>query len=90
MFARYGGEEFALLLPETEQWHALQIAEKLQHRIEQQEIFFDGMRLRVTLSLGAAEASAEMLSPEQLIQTADSHLYHAKRTGRNRVCGWPA
>lgn len=90
IFARYGGEEFALLLPETEHWQALQIAEKLRQRIETQEIFFDGMRLRVTLSLGVANATPEMLTPDQLIQTADSHLYHAKRSGRNRVCGWPA
>ncbi|HAA54954.1 MAG TPA: GGDEF domain-containing protein [Myxococcales bacterium] len=87
IFARYGGEEFALLLPETDRWQALQIAEKLRQLIESQQIFYDKMNIRVTLSLGVAMAGAETQDAAHLIKEADTYLYHAKRNGRNRVCG---
>ncbi|MCK6512451.1 GGDEF domain-containing protein [Myxococcota bacterium] len=87
IFARYGGEEFALLLPETDRPQALGLAEKLRQLVAGQDVLFDRYAIRVTLSLGAATADVETENTHQLLQDADAYLYHAKRSGRNRVCG---
>jgi len=87
VFARYGGEEFALLLPETDYNQALQIAEQLRMLIEQQEVFFEGLRIRVTSSLGVASVDERVKTTMSLIKRADECLYLAKQSGRNRVCG---
>ena len=87
IFARYGGEEFALLLPETDRPQAVGLAEKLRQLVAGQDILFDRYAIRVSLSLGVATADAETENTHQLIQDADAYLYHAKRSGRNRVCG---
>lgn len=84
--ARYGGEEFVLLLPETTADRALLACERVRRGIEQAEVVFDGQRLPVTVSLGVASLPHQLLNkPEDLIALADTALYDAKRTGRNRV-----
>jgi len=87
ILARYGGEEFALLLPETDRWQALSIAEKIRALIEKQYIQYDKQHINITLSLGVAMAGPKTNNANQLIKEADAYLYHAKNTGRNRVCG---
>lgn len=42
-------------------------------------------RLSVTISIGFAERSGEVRSPEAVIKAADRALYRAKKNGRNRV-----
>ena len=44
----------------------------------------DGMVLRLTVSIGAAQLQAGE-NPTALLQRADEALYEAKRLGRNRV-----
>lgn len=79
--ARYGGEEFAILLPQTISEEALAIAGRIRANIE--ETVFP--HRRVTLSIGVASCSAELCLAENIVSAADKALYHAKRTGRNRV-----
>jgi diguanylate cyclase (GGDEF)-like protein len=90
--ARYGGEEFAVALPETRLEGAIELAERIRSKIESQEIpRTDGSAtLRVTASLGAASIPGSASTAQELIAAADSALYEAKRTGKNRVCGAPA
>ncbi len=40
----------------------------------------------VTISLGLAERSEELLTPEDVIKAADKQLYRAKQAGRNKLC----
>ncbi len=80
---RYGGEEFAILLKDTELSDALVIAERLRSLIEQRSI----LGHRVTISVGASEVqSGKHFSVQELQKAADKALYHAKYTGRNKVC----
>ena len=79
--ARYGGEEFAILLPQTISEEAITIAERIRSNIE--ETAFP--HRRVTLSIGVASCSAELCLAKNIVSAADKALYHAKRTGRNRV-----
>ena len=47
-----------------------------------------GRPVRVTISIGLATYPDERVTDgESLLRLADSHLYRAKREGRNRVRG---
>lgn len=91
LVARYGGEEFVVLLAETGQQAALQVAEKLR-RATAETRFTDGATVeRVTVSIGVAglrECGAA--DEDALVRAADTALYVAKRGGRDRVVGTPA
>ena len=43
-------------------------------------------RLAITVSIGVAEPEETGADPDDVIRAADQALYHAKHTGRNRVC----
>ena len=40
----------------------------------------------ITVSIGVAEPDEIGVQPDDVIRAADQALYHAKRTGRNRIC----
>ena len=81
---RYGGEEFCVIMPETGIEGAVELAERLRRKMEETDHTLpNGGMLRVTCSIGIAEAS--LGSIEETIALADSALYTAKRSGRNRV-----
>lgn len=84
VIARVGGEEFALLLPDTKQSEALEMAERIRSNIEGAAYIHDGKRIPLTISVGIAEVDCD--SPlEHSYKLADEALYEAKRKGRNRV-----
>lgn len=83
--ARYGGEEFVLVLPETDQAHATQLAERMLEALRSSEVQVDQRGLRVTASFGVAALRADDNEPEQLLRRADAALYAAKAAGRNQV-----
>jgi diguanylate cyclase (GGDEF)-like protein len=80
---RYGGEEFAILVPETTEGGALQVAEKLRRIIESWS--FPGVPRPVTTSIGIAEFPMHGDTRDRLVGAADAALYLAKASGRNRV-----
>lgn len=84
LVARYGGEEFCLLVPLDRTGDAFVAAERIRHRIESQPCTLEAQTIRVTVSIGAAIHQAGQ-SLTQLLAQADSLLYEAKRSGRNRV-----
>ena len=85
--ARYGGEEFIIILPSCLAEEAGVIAERLRSDIESLAIRHPGSPLGVlTISAGAASASPRRCRRAgTLVVRADSALYDAKRSGRNRV-----
>lgn len=84
--ARHGGEEFVLLLPQTDLASAVALAEKLRAAIAGRTFAFEKHKLKITISLGVAQANQQTLAPHDLFTLADDKLYEAKRGGRNRVC----
>ncbi len=88
LFARYGGEEFAIVLPETTQAGAMELAERLRHVVETHLFEYDGAGFHITISLGVHATQGDAsLTPSDVIREADTNMFHAKNAGRNRVCG---
>lgn len=96
--ARYGGEEFVVLLPQTDMYHASQIAERIRSCIAEENMSApSGHSINLTISIGLSMLPAADKSVEnrqlagQMVAAADKALYQAKHGGRNRVvCGQPA
>ncbi len=84
---RYGGEEFAILLPNTDRLSAADVCERIRQNIAERPFNYDGGQLSITLSGGIAELlELEIQTPKNLLICADGRLYHAKLSGRNRIC----
>jgi diguanylate cyclase len=87
IIARYGGEEFVILLPQTRVQDAERVANQLRAGLATKHIKKRGSNETlgaITISLGAAEFIPGEES-NSLIARADSALYRAKQSGRNRV-----
>ncbi|MDR6916379.1 diguanylate cyclase (GGDEF)-like protein [Pseudomonas sp. 3296] len=85
LVARYGGEEFSVILAETDNAGARQIAEKIRVAVEQMPLVA-GAETPITVSIGISTWTTEKeISLEQLLFMADKALYQAKEGGRNRV-----
>ncbi len=87
LLARYGGDEFVVLLPDTNLEEARQSAERVRKAVEEGDPLGDqGPPFKITISIGIAQMQpGDVL--ETLLQRADSALYQAKLSGRNRVSG---
>jgi two-component system, NtrC family, C4-dicarboxylate transport sensor histidine kinase DctB len=85
---RFGGEEFVAVLPDTATSEALLVAERLREAIERLQVPFGELALRATVSIGLSEFVAAEDSLEKAFARADTALYEAKRSGRNRVVGY--
>jgi len=81
---RYGGEEFGILLTQTDAHHAMNVAEKLRRMVASWQ--FPGVPRTVTISAGAAAFPDHGATRDDLVRAADSALYAAKQTGRNKIC----
>lgn len=84
--ARYGGEEIVVCLPDTNLEQAGKIAERMRKELENNFTSYGGKEIKVTASFGVASTGVDKIAdPEELISLADSKLYEAKESGRNRV-----
>lgn len=89
--SRYGGEEFIFLLPNTKLDEALVVAERLRKSVEKKKINIEEYKIEgvkeisVTISIGVSEFQKNDKNPQTLYENADSALYEAKESGRNRV-----
>ena len=77
---RYGGEEFVVILPETSQQQALEIAETIRKNIHKKL-----SSRKITASIGLVTCLNSSLSPLDMFKIADKCLYKAKKTGKNKV-----
>ncbi|GIU41115.1 deoxynucleoside kinase [Shewanella sairae] len=86
LVSRFGGEEFAIILPNTDQVGALQVAETIRKAISEQPIIWGDDSFPLTVSIGV---KSEIVTSEEhttlLLEQADKALYQAKNEGRNRT-----
>ena len=85
ILGRYGGEEFALLLPETDESGAFNMAQRLREKVAMAPVPTVRGAISITISLGVAAYTEDMLDLAVLLDRADTAMYAAKQRGRNRV-----
>lgn len=78
---RIGGEEFAVLAPGASLEHGRELAERLRAVVAGEPI--EGLPL--TISWGVSASPAGHFDWDELYHAADTALYEAKASGRNRV-----
>ena len=83
--ARYGGEEFLVVLPDTDIPGAVRAAERIRERLAKRSVAVGERSVKLTVSTGVAEFPIDGDSREDLVLSADTALYQAKRRGRDRV-----
>jgi diguanylate cyclase (GGDEF)-like protein len=81
---RWGGEEFILVMPATPLDRLGELLDRVREQVAVETIEYDDNRIRVTVSIGAADARGGM-TYQDAMRIADDRLYVAKRRGRNRV-----
>lgn len=82
---RFGGDEFIVLLPETPEKGALEVAERMRASIAGRPVDVGSERVSVTVSIGVASYPGDGRNIDALAARADAALYQAKKAGRNRV-----
>jgi diguanylate cyclase (GGDEF)-like protein len=85
VFARYGGEEFVVLTPFTRFPKGDNLANKIRVAVQKHAFKSRKHTLKVTISAGVASLPTAN-SGLQALERSDKALYHAKQTGRNKVC----
>lgn len=84
--ARYGGEEFVIILPETPQVKAEELAERLRQQVSKKPFLIEkDTQINITVSIGIATFPEQAKSSEGLLDLADLNMYEAKKAGRNQV-----
>lgn len=87
LVARYGGDEFIVLLPNTGEDVAREVAERVRRSIAETSLEVAGERVASTVSIGLATYPHATRDVEQVIEVADQAMYQSKKAGRNRVTG---
>jgi len=88
VMARFGGDEFILLLPETANKGALEMAERIRKAVENSRFDVRSDDSHVTVSIGVASYPDDGPNLEVIVEKADKAMYRAKQNGRNRVSAY--
>ncbi|PVB62458.1 diguanylate cyclase [Labrenzia sp. 011] len=83
VLGRVGGEEFCMILHETHEEEALLVCERLRKKILT-DCQLERFGQTVTCSMGLAAATPADIEFSSLMQKADTALYEAKSSGRNK------
>ena len=88
VIARFGGEEFVVLLPDTDERGAREVAQRLLKHVDDLGLPHprSDTAHHVTISVGGVTLHGRpTIKPAQLLQLADEALYRAKSRGRHRL-----
>jgi diguanylate cyclase len=88
VMARFGGDEFIVLLPETSNKGALEMAERIRKAIEVSRFDVRSGDTNITVSLGVASYPEDGGNLDVILDKADKAMYRAKQAGRNRVIAY--
>jgi diguanylate cyclase (GGDEF)-like protein len=87
--ARYGGDEFMVILPETREALAIDIAERLRDNVANKNVIPGDTPGKgpssLTASIGIVCYPTHGESIELLLERVDKTLYRAKELGKNRI-----
>jgi diguanylate cyclase (GGDEF)-like protein len=74
---RWGGEEFLIMLPNTDNETANDIAENIRTSVLKETFLYENIRINTTVSIGVV-TTEQIIDIEDLVNTADQLLYQAK------------
>ncbi len=80
--ARYGGEEFIILLPNTKEAEAKQVAQRIRQKFGSA---LNKKEFIATASFGLAQLKKDDQSIDDTIKRADQALYLSKKEGKNTI-----
>jgi two-component system cell cycle response regulator len=84
--SRFGGEEFVLVLPETDQDSAIQVARKFHEEIRGCSFGTRDKPFILTVSMGLTSTTTRDYSDwREMVADADCALYQAKNAGKDRI-----
>jgi len=82
--ARFGGEEFIIVLPETLLDDAIIVLTRLQRELTRRFFLSDNEKILITFSAGVTQM-LDTDTQASVIKRADTAMYQAKQSGKNRV-----
>jgi len=87
--SRFGGEEFTVLLPNTDQTTAWNIAERLRTTVAEMNVPWEVPLPQITISIGIYTFDKHSsVDTAAIISRADEALYTSKKQGRNLCTLW--
>jgi len=87
IIARYGGEEFIAVLHYKESKELYKYIERIKKVVTQNKFIYQNNKIEITFSAGV-ELRSNCKTEQETITNADTLLYKAKDTGRNKVVFW--
>jgi diguanylate cyclase (GGDEF)-like protein len=88
VMARFGGDEFIVLLTETNNIGALEMAERIRKAVEVSRFDVRSSDTSITVSIGVASYPEHGGDLDVILDKADKAMYRAKQRGRNRVIAY--
>jgi diguanylate cyclase (GGDEF)-like protein len=76
---RFGGDEFVVLIEQIGDWRDIQPVVDRIHATLEEPIALPTGEFRLSVSIGAAEASPEFRTPEEMLAAADRAMYASKQ-----------
>lgn len=85
IFGRIGGEEFCLTFYNKDRYEVEQICEKIREKCANYVLYINNSELTFTISMGISLKERESESIDDILHKADTYLYQAKHSGKNRI-----
>ena len=85
VIARYGGDEFAGILMTERLDQGQEILTRILEELKQSDLTWHGHKISASFSVGITSFKCSGRNVESLLAIADSALYEAKRSGKNRA-----
>ena len=83
--ARLGGDEFAVLLAHSDEYSAMQLAQRVINRVADYKFNWNNRNFTIGASAGIAFMDTSITASSELVSRSDIACYSAKQGGRNQV-----
>jgi len=83
LLCRMGGEEFCIITKHLGEEEILDVYEKIRVSFEESILLVNDLKLKFTVSIGLTSSFEN--SFDDMLKKADTALYEAKETGRNKI-----